>query len=92
MHFFAARIIAPPTNSQEAGCAGCALKTTGHPAARAEAVSPPATENAKGKLLAPKTATGPIAICICRISILGKGLRSGKALSIIAFTHEPSVS
>ena len=30
--------------------------------ANAEAVSPPATENARGKLLAPKTATGPSAI------------------------------
>ena len=41
------------------GWAGCALTTTGQPAARAEAVSPPGTEKANGKLLAPNTATGP---------------------------------
>ena len=40
------------------------MATTGHPAARAEAVSPPATEKASGKLLAPKTATGPIQLLI----------------------------
>ncbi len=32
---------------------------TGHPAASAEAVSPPATENANGKFEALNTATGP---------------------------------
>lgn len=32
---------------------------TGLPAAKADAVSPPATENPSGKLLAQKTATGP---------------------------------
>jgi hypothetical protein len=37
----------------------CALTTTGQPAARAEAVSPPSTEKAKGKLLAENMATGP---------------------------------
>ena len=35
---------------------------TGQPAASADAVSPPQTENANGKLLAPKTTTGPRAI------------------------------
>src|SRR3984957_19760704 len=34
-------------------CPSCALTRTGQPAARADAVSPPATENANGKLLAP---------------------------------------
>ena len=53
---------ARPTSSDVPGWAGCALTTTGQPAARAEAVSPPATENASGKLLAPNTATGPSAI------------------------------
>ena len=48
-----------PTSSLVPGWAGCALTITGLPAARAEAVSPPATENASGKLLAPKIATGP---------------------------------
>src|SRR5262245_47517182 len=41
------------------GWLGCAFTTTGQPAASALAVSPPATENASGKLLAPNTATGP---------------------------------
>ena len=36
------------------------MTTTGHPAASADAVSPPAVEKASGKLDAPKTATGPI--------------------------------
>ena len=31
------------------------------------------TEKAKGKLLAPKTPTGPKAFCILRISALGRG-------------------
>ncbi|KGS26697.1 hypothetical protein X941_4274 [Burkholderia pseudomallei MSHR5569] len=39
---------------------GCAFTTTGHPAANAEAVSPPSTENANGKLLAANIATGPM--------------------------------
>ena len=39
---------------------GWALTITGHPAANAEAVSVPATENANGKLLAANTNTGPI--------------------------------
>ena len=42
------------------GWPGLALTITGQPAARAEAVSLPATENANGKLLAVKTRTGPI--------------------------------
>ncbi len=64
--------------------------TTGQPAAKAEAVSPPAVENANGKLLAAKTATGPIGCNILRISTLGSGCLSGIALSILASTHEPS--
>ena len=40
--------------------------TTEHPAASADAVSPPNTLKAKGKLLAPKTATGPIARTVFR--------------------------
>ena len=34
------------------GCDGCALTTTGQPAANADALSPPITEKANGKLLA----------------------------------------
>src|SRR5579864_2156253 len=41
------------------GCPSCAFTTTGQPAARAEAVSPPATENANGKFDAANTAAGP---------------------------------
>ena len=65
--------MARPTNSEVPGCAGCALTITGAPAARAEAVSPPATEKASGKLLAEKTATGPSGIYRWRRSGLGNG-------------------
>ena len=57
---------------------------TGQPAASAEAVSPPATEKAKGKLLAPNTATGPIATFLNLRSGLGRGCLSGNASSIVA--------
>jgi len=43
---------------RSAGCAGW-LDTTEQPAAKAASGSPPATENASGKLLAPKTTTTP---------------------------------
>src|SRR2546421_474630 len=68
----------------------CAWKTTGFPAASAEAVSPPATEKASGKLLAPQTATGPMGIRMRRTSGLGSGLRSGIARSMRASRQEPS--
>ena len=54
-----ARVTAAATISEVPGWASCALTTTGQPAASAEAVSPPATEKASGKLLAANTATGP---------------------------------
>src|ERR1700722_19379101 len=41
------------------GGASWPLMTTGQPAARAEAVSPPGTEKAKGKFDAPNTAGAP---------------------------------
>jgi hypothetical protein len=47
------------TARDSSACPGCALTTTGQPAARAEAVSPPSTEKANGKLLALNMATGP---------------------------------
>ena len=75
---------ASAASSEVPGCAGCALTTTGQPAARAETVSPPATENASGKLDAPKTATGPIGTSSRRRSGRGCGLRSGSARSIRA--------
>ena len=78
-----------PTSSLVPGWAGCALTMTGFPAARADAVSPPATEKASGKLLAPKTTTGPSACSIERRSGLG-GFALASARSIRAITHEPS--
>jgi hypothetical protein len=48
-------VIASATSSQVPGCEGCAFVITGHFAASAEIVSPPATENASGKLEAPNT-------------------------------------
>ena len=47
------------TFKDKAGWPGWAFTTTGQPAARALAVSPPSTEKAKGKLLAANMATGP---------------------------------
>ncbi|MNG12601.1 hypothetical protein D3C84_962230 [compost metagenome] len=82
----AALIIAEATNSPVPACSGCDFTTTGQPAASALAVSPPAVEKARGKLLAPKTATGPIGICNLRIS----GLPS--VLLMMASTQEPSLS
>ena len=51
--------MASATNSAVAIWPECALNTTEQPAAKAATVSPPAVENASGKLLAPNTATGP---------------------------------
>ena len=56
---FSAVCTRPCTRTEVCGWPGCALTTTEQPAARAEAVSPPSTENAKGKLLAENMATGP---------------------------------
>jgi hypothetical protein len=78
-----------PTSSLVPGCAGCALTTTGLPPASADAVSPPATEKARGKLLAPNTATGPSGRSMERTSGRG-GMRVGSAVSMRASTHEPS--
>src|ERR1035437_10302988 len=58
-HSFTLLQITCPTHSLGPGCAECALTITGLPAANAETGSPPAPENARGKLLAPKTTTGP---------------------------------
>ncbi len=65
----AARISA--TSADVAGCEPWAFTTTGQPAASAAAVSPPGTEKARGKLLAPNTATGPSGTSIRRRS--GRG-------------------
>lgn len=77
------------TAAEVAGCPSCALTTTGQPAARAEAVSPPATEKAKGKLEAPNTATGPIA---CRIRRMSGRPVAGSAGVSTACTWPPSRS
>ncbi len=86
----AAASTARAASSDVPGWAGCAFTTTGQPAARAETVSPPATEKARGKFEAPKTATGPSGTSMRRRSGFGAGLRSGRARSIRASTHEPS--
>ena len=86
----AASRIAEPDISAVPKCDEWAFTTTGHPAAYADAVSPPATENASGKLLAQKTATGPKGRSIERKSCFGRGFRSGSAVSMRASTHEPS--
>ena len=84
--------MARPTSSEVPGWASCALTTTGQPAARADAVSPPATEKANGKLLAPNTATGPSGTLRWRISGRGNGVRSGWAGSMRAWFQLPSRS
>ena len=55
-----AAAMACAANSPVPGWAEWPLTTTGHPAASADAVSPPAVEKASGKFEAPKTATGPV--------------------------------
>jgi hypothetical protein len=81
--------MARPTSSEVPGLPSWASTTTGHPAARVEAVSPPATEKATGKLLAPKTA-GPSGMERWRMSGRGKGVRSGSAGSMRAPFQLPS--
>ena len=76
-----ARVTARATSTPVRGWAGWPLTTTGQPAASADAVSPPAVEKASGKLLAPKTATGPSGTIRCRRSGRGRGVRSGSAAS-----------
>ena len=66
------------------------MVTIGQPAASADAGSPPATEMARGKLLAPKITTGPTGTNILRRSGLGNGSLSGIAVSILAPTQSPS--
>ena len=85
-----AAAIAAATTSAVPGCAWCPLTTTGQPAAKADAVSPPAVEKASGKFDAPKTATGPIGRWIIRKSDRGKGVRSGRAASWRASRKSPS--
>ena len=51
--------IALPVSAETWDAPGAPSRRPGHPAAKAAAVSHPETEYAKGKLDAPKTATGP---------------------------------
>ena len=67
-------LMAFATNLEVPGCASCAFTTTGQPAAKAEAVSPPATENANGKLLAPKTRARAYVLCLILGVAYGLGL------------------
>ena len=60
------------------------------PAARAEAVSPPATLNANGKLLAAKTATGPIGRRMLRRSGRDPGGQLSSGESMAASKQSPS--
>ena len=65
------------TSAPVPGCDGWPLTITGQPAASADAVSPPAVENASGKLEAPNTATGPTGTRMRRTSGRGIGTASG---------------
>ena len=67
------------------GCDGCALTITGHPAANADALSPPITEKANGKLLAAKTPTRPSGWFALRISGRAAGTQFASGRSIIAW-------
>ena len=79
-----------PVRTDRPGWPECALTTTGQPAASALAVSPPATENANGKLLAENTATGPSGSSIRRRSGRGAGRAFGSGRSTTASRNEPS--
>lgn len=79
--FVEASLTISPSFSQVPGCPGCAFTMTGHPTARADMVSVPTTEIAKGKLQAPITTTGPRGMwLLCRAGF-GTGIRSGSASS-----------
>ena len=85
-----AALTAAPVTALVAGCPGCALSTTGQPAAKADAVSPPAVLNANGKFEAANTATGPIGVATRRWSGRG-GAASGRAVSMTASASRPSL-
>lgn len=57
---------------------------------RQKSYPPPAVENAKGKLLAPNTTTGPNGVKNLRKSGFAAGVRVGSPWSMVASTHEPS--
>src|SRR5262245_2226203 len=73
-----------PVRTDSAGCPECAFRITGQPAASADAVSPPATLNANGKLLAANTTTGPSGTSIRRRSGRGPIPHDGSAWSMVA--------
>src|ERR1700735_4803589 len=65
------------------GCDGWALTTTGQPLASAEAVSPPSTLKANGKLLAPKISTGPSGSSQRRRAGRGGGVRDAPQVAAV---------
>ena len=71
-----------PTGHRRIIDLGCGNGILSLAAAKAEAVSPPAVENASGKFDAPNTTTGPMALCVRRRSGRGRGVRSGRAPSL----------
>ena len=70
-------------------CPPWILCRTAHPAARAEALSPPMTLKAKGKLEAPKTPTTPRGTLTRRMSGRGPIPQSGSAWSMTASRATP---
>ena len=88
----AARRTAAATSSDVNGWPECALTTTGQPAARALAVSPPATLNASGKLLAENTPTTPTGTSMRRRSGRGAGIAVGSGWSMMISRYAPSAS
>ncbi len=81
--------MAAAASSLVSGWSGCALTTTGQPAASALAVSPPGTLNANGKLEAAKTATVPIGTFHRRSSGRG-GTAEGSGASMTTPRKAPS--
>ena len=79
-----ASTITSAVSSHVPGWPGWPFTITGQRAAKAPTVSVPATPIASGKLLAPKTATGPTPTSIARTSGLGSGCRAGLPWSIRA--------
>ncbi len=75
--------------SDSSGWPEWAFTMTGLPAAHAEAVSPPQTEKANGKLDAENTATGPTPTSRRRSSGRG-GVAAASASSTVSSRYEPS--
>ena len=72
------------------GCPEWAFTITEQPAARADAVSPPATEKANGKLLAAKLSTGPTGILKRRTSGRTPNTNAESASSMRTSRYSPA--